>query len=408
MSPTADQLLAQLDETLERRGRRSSYAEYRSGRSLAHGIAASPEAAWWKHALAAGSEDPQAALDLEEQRALSKSSGPVGAYLVPADLEAEILSAVHARGSIGRLAREIVTANGRNLNLPVASSHGLGSWISEAGAFSASSDEVLANVALGAFKSGSTLVVSEELARDMLSEFDAFLADELAQRIAQLEGAAFANGDGTNKPLGAVANLTQLQAATGSTLKFTLADLTNAVHTVAPGYREPEQNPAWVMSDGCLKSLRTVVDSAGAAILIDPSSPGDRIRLLGFDVYVDENLAAPAANAKSCKVLHLRRLAHGLPHQTRPGLLADAPRRTPKCVGPARLQEHVSRRRPDRRRRGRRDSSAQCDMKHPREHPLAEYRRPPTRLEQPELAERQRHSWRGERGLLVRFGSKRT
>jgi len=134
----------------------------------------------------------------------------------------------------------------------------------------------------------------------MLTEFDVFLADELGQRIAQLEGTAFATGDGTNKPLGAIANLTQLQAATGSTTKFRLADLTNAVHTVAPSYREPGQDPAWVMSDGCLKSLRTVVDTAGAAILIDPSSPGDRIRLLGFDVYVDENLAAPAANAKSC------------------------------------------------------------------------------------------------------------
>jgi HK97 family phage major capsid protein len=297
---STEQLLDELERIGRRGGRQSSLAEYRSGRGVSHSIATTPEAAWWKYALLAASEDPQNSLDLEEQRALSKASGGVGGYLVPADLEAQILSAVHARGSIGRLAREIVTLNGRNLNLPVATAHGVGSWIAEAGAFPASSDETFATIALGAFKSGSTLVVSEELAQDMLAEFDGFLADELGQRIAALEGAAFAIGDGANKPLGAVANLTQLQAATGSTTKFTLADLTNAVHTVAPGYREPEQNPAWVMSDGCLKSLRSVVDTAGAAILIDPSSPGNRIRLLGFDVYVDENLAAPSANAKSC------------------------------------------------------------------------------------------------------------
>jgi HK97 family phage major capsid protein len=87
---------------------------------------------------------------------------------------------------------------------------------------------------------------------------------------------------------------------TGSTTSFTLVDLTTALHTVAPEYRD--QRGAWVMSDGCLKALRQVKDTVGAPVLLNASNPGNPPMLLGYPVYVDENLPAPGANTKSCMV----------------------------------------------------------------------------------------------------------
>jgi HK97 family phage major capsid protein len=73
--------------------------------------------------------------------------------------------------------------------------------------------------------------------------------------------------------------------------------LVNAVHTVAPGYRD--QGGAWVMSDSALKALRNVKDTAGAAVLIPPFLPGQRPMLLGYEVYIDENMPTTGANNKS-------------------------------------------------------------------------------------------------------------
>lgn len=281
------------------RGARPSctYAEFRN-RERAGLTLIDTEDVLWKYLTApiGISGDPRSLLDRAEQRVLSKATSAAGGYLVPTDLEAQILSVVHARASIGRLAREIVTDSGETLSLSSASAHGTATWAAENAAYTAS-DEVFGLLALGAFKATTQVIVSEELARDAGIDFDAYLAEELGQRIAQLEGTAFVLGDGTGKPLGAQANLTQLQAATGSTVKFTLVDLVNALHTVAPGYRD--QNGAWVVSDGALKALRNEKDTAGAPVLLNASNPGTPPMLLGYPVYVDENLPAPAANAKS-------------------------------------------------------------------------------------------------------------
>jgi HK97 family phage major capsid protein len=296
---TSEQLLDRL-ERVGRRGYsgrrvRSSLEEYRSleGAGVEPTLV-SPEAAWWRYALASGSAgDPKLQLDLAEQRALSKASGAVGAYLVPSDLEQLIMSVAHTRGTVARLAKTLTTTTGDVINLVVASTHGSAAVIAEAGTY-VPSDEALSNVPLGAFKVGSSIVLSEELSADALVGFDQYLADELGARIAQVEGTKFTLGSGTGEAAGCVAGFAQLAAATGSSTKFTEADLVNALHTVASTYRD--QGGAWLCSDGELKSLRTITNAGGDRLLWDKVNPP---LLLGFPVYVDENLAAPAANAKS-------------------------------------------------------------------------------------------------------------
>jgi HK97 family phage major capsid protein len=293
---SAEQLLDELERVARRQKprRRSSLEEYRSQARLGveSGIT-DPELSWWRYALST-SPDPKRSLDLAEERALSKATGAAGAFLVPADFEQMILSAVRARGSVSRVAREFTTSAGTDLPIAIASSHPAGVWVAEGGTYTGA-DDVLAQVVLKAWKSASLCIVSEELSRDALVEFDAYLSGELAARISALESAAFVNGNGTSQPQGFLAVFPTSTAATGSATSFTLTDLVNALHVVPVDYRN--QGGAWIGSDGILKALRLKITSGGDPIF--PSLHADPPSLFGYPFLTDENMPAPAASAKS-------------------------------------------------------------------------------------------------------------
>ena len=102
---------------------------------------------------------------------------------------------------IGNVARVLETDHGRTLPIGTATAHGTGSWTSENAAVTAS-DDTFAQVSVGAYKAMTKTIVSEELLQDAIDSFDVYLGDELGQRLALLEDAAFAQGDGTAKPHG--------------------------------------------------------------------------------------------------------------------------------------------------------------------------------------------------------------
>jgi HK97 family phage major capsid protein len=286
---------------------RSSYAEYRAQHKNPNWAALDVDPQYdeyrhvfWKWATAPLSpiDEPRLFLSEAEQRTLSKASAGAGGNLVPSDLEDAILSVAHTRSTIGQLARTLTTPSGVTVGVPSASAHGTAAWVAENSTVTPS-DETFAQVSLGAFRATTAVVCSEELVQDATGDFDRFLAEELGARIAQLEGAAYATGDGTGKPQGVTANVgTTVTMATGNTTTYAYASLIDAVHTVAAGYRTPDQNPAWVVSDAGLKALRKIVEGTTNAPLLQDLEQ-DQPRLLGYPVYVDDNLAAPAANAVS-------------------------------------------------------------------------------------------------------------
>ena len=206
--------------TEQRAAQRSSYAEYRS-KPNDYIVFSDREGdvAFWKYATAKAlplekfpGDDVSAYLPIDaERRALSKASGASGAFLVPSDFDELITGARRAANVIGALARQLETSHGRAVPIPAATAHGSGAWTAESAAVTAS-DETFASVTLNAYKSSTKTIVSEELAEDALEDFDRFLGDELGQRLAALEEAAFAQGDGAGKPLGLVNATNGVQA----------------------------------------------------------------------------------------------------------------------------------------------------------------------------------------------------
>lgn len=188
---------------------RSSYAEFRSASQVGRQNLAVGERGealtFWKYLTARpnmlaedGSEpgwSPARFLfEPTEQRVLSKATSAAGGFLVPQDFDSLITSARRARNVIGNAARQVVTSHGRVIPFPTTTAHGTGAWTSENAAVTAS-DDTFGQVSVGAFKAVTKTVVSEELVQDALEdEFDRYLGDELGQRLALLEEAAFAQG----------------------------------------------------------------------------------------------------------------------------------------------------------------------------------------------------------------------
>jgi len=224
---------------------------------------------------------------------LSRASGAAGDYLVPSDVEQQILEAARAESAIGRLAREVTSDGGSTPQVPVSTVHGTAAWVAE-NASVTGSDETFAQVALGAFKSTTKVIVSEELAKDARVPFDAYLASEVGQRIGTLEGAAFVTARAPANRRDWSRNVTAVTAATGSATAFKLADLVTIFKALPSQYRP---RASWIINPDDFGSLASLVDTAGALVL--PSLQGDPPSLFGRPVEVDANLAAPAANAKS-------------------------------------------------------------------------------------------------------------
>jgi HK97 family phage major capsid protein len=271
---------------------RSSLAEYRAAEGIRRFTSTAPHEsdAWWRYATA---KSARGELDAAEERALSRASGAGGNFLVPADLEEQIVSAARAESAIARLANEFVTASGATLTIPSAPVGGTASWVAE-NSLATPSDPTLGEVPLGAFKSATRVVVSEELARDARVHFDAYLSDEIGRRLGVVQGAGFASGSGTGQPQGLAPTVTAVTAATGSATAYKLADLVAVYKALPPAYR---LRATWIVHPDDFASLAALVDTAGALVL--PSLQRAEPSLFGRPVELDAYLPAPAAGARS-------------------------------------------------------------------------------------------------------------
>lgn len=258
----------------------------------------SKDRAFWRYMTAPRgvTGNPLDMLDQHEHRVLSKASGAAGGYLVPLDLYEQIIEVRRQRSTIGVLARQIVTSTGTTINVATATAHGTSTWTAENAGITAS-DETFGQVAVGAYKAATLTLVSEELLADDGTELDAYLAGELGLRLAVLEDAAYAVGDGTGKPMGianASSGYTVATAAVGSTLVFKAADVATAYAALSVAY---VPTATWLFAPSAFRSLAGLADTAGG--LVYPTLHAAEPTLYARPVVVAADMPTSAANARS-------------------------------------------------------------------------------------------------------------
>jgi HK97 family phage major capsid protein len=146
------------------------------------------------------------------------------------------------------------------------------------------------------------------LLEDAAVNLDEWIASEVEQVFAQQEGAAFVNGDGSNKPKGFLQYDKAAESAwlwgkigvieTGAAGSFpdeTPGDpLVDLVYALKAGYR---QNANFVMNRKTQAAIRKLKDDDGQYFWHPPAAASARATLMSFPIVEAEDMPDIAANA---------------------------------------------------------------------------------------------------------------
>lgn len=235
-----------------------------------------------------------------EEKAMSYGSGQDGGYLVPEETEAEIgkrLAAISPIRSIASV-RQVSSAV---LKKPFAVNGPATGWVGETAARPETMSSTLDELSFPTAELYAMPAATAALLDDSVVDLDAWIAGEIETAFAEQEGAAFINGDGTNKPRGFL-DYPQVDDASWSwgnvgCLATGVADalpadapsdlLIDLVYALKAGYR---QNASWVMNRKSQAALRKLKDADGNYLWQPPATPGSRAMLMGFPVVEAEDM----------------------------------------------------------------------------------------------------------------------
>lgn len=253
---------------------------------------------------------------------MSTTTGSEGGFTVPSLISNTLYDAMKAYGAMRALAEIIRTSDGKPLSFPTSDGTSEVGEVIGQNTTATGADPSFGTVSLNVFKYSSKIVaVPFELLQDSVINVEAFVIKRLAQRIGRIGNQHFTTGGGTTVPDGVVARASAGKVGTtGQTLTIIYDDLIDLVHAVDPAYRNA--NSAFMTNDSLLRVLRKIKDTAGrpiwtptydGGITVGLSKPGtsetggytaqDRPvmfdTLLGYPVWVNNDVAVPAANAKT-------------------------------------------------------------------------------------------------------------
>lgn len=234
--------------------------------------------------------------------AMSTTTSSEGGYTVPTDVASRIIEVLKAYGGVRGVANVISSSQGNDINFPTSDGTSeVGELVGQNAAATAA-DPTFGVVTLKTYKFSSKVVaVPYELLQDSNADIEGFITRRLGERLARIENQMFTTGNGTTQPQGVVtAAASGKVGTTGQTTTVIFDDLVDLVHSVDPAYRAG--NCRFMLNDATLKVIRKLKDSQGRPIFMPGydglgGAMGDTI--LGYPVTINQDMAAPAANAKS-------------------------------------------------------------------------------------------------------------
>lgn len=252
---------------------------------------------------------------------MSTTTGSQGGFSVQSEVASQMIDILKAYGYMRRVAGQLTTSQGNPLSFP--SSDGtseVGEWIAQ-NATATSADPVFGSVPLNVFKASSKVVaVPIELLQDSQIDIQAMVFKRLADRIGRIANVGYTTGGGTVDPNGLVtAAGVGKTGQTGQTLTITYDDLVDMVDSLDAAYLDipastpemPGIAPGWMFSQAMRRVIRKIKDTAGRPIWTPSYDEGLSSNvtdvLMGYPVYINNDMAAPAANAKSLAFGNLHR-----------------------------------------------------------------------------------------------------
>lgn len=245
-----------------------------------------------------------------EVKALSGATDGAGGYAVPPEIDGMIDATLKAISPIRAIAN-VVQVGSSGYRKLVSSGGFASGWAAETGARTETDTPVFNEVAPPAGELYANPAASQAMLDDAGFDVERWLADEISHEFASAEGAAFVNGNGTNKPKGFLASTTAATAdgtrafgtlqhvVTGAAGAFSTnpeEKLIDLVQTLRAPYR---QGACWVMNSATLARIRKFKTTDGAFLWAPSLAAGQPATLLGYPVVEAEDMPDIAANSLS-------------------------------------------------------------------------------------------------------------
>jgi len=239
------------------------------------------------------------------QNTMSTTTGSEGGNTVQPIIASQLIDLQKSYAFMRAVAAQVTTSNGADMSFPTSDGTAeIGEWVAQ-NASAAAADPTFGTRAVNTFKAGSKVVaVPIELLQDTQIDVAAFVMNRLGQRIGRLSNAGYTTGTGTGQPFGFVtAASVGKTGTTGQTVTIIYDDLVDLVDSLDVAYLQGPNEPKFMMSQTMRRVVRKIKDTAGRPIWT-PSyesgiTSGSPDRLLGYQVAINNDMAVPAANAKS-------------------------------------------------------------------------------------------------------------
>lgn len=242
---------------------------------------------------------------LAVRNTMSTTTGSQGGFTVQSTVASRLIEAIKGYGAMRREADSIITSDGAALSFPTTDGTSEeGEWVAQNTA-ATDSDPTFGTVALNVFKVGSKVITLPiELVQDTNIDIEKMVFNRMATRIGRTSSKGFTTGGGTTDPFGLItqAGVGKI-GTTGQTLTVTYDDLVDLVDSLDEAYLENGQMPKFMFSQTMRRTVRKIKDTQGRPIWTpayeEGMTAGSPDLLLGYPVVINNDIAVPAANAKS-------------------------------------------------------------------------------------------------------------
>lgn len=236
---------------------------------------------------------------------MSTTTGSEGGYTVQTEVARQFIEAMKAFGSMRRVSTVLPTGAGNNMSFPTTDGTGEIGEIVAQNIAASTADLTFGTKPLNVFKFGSRIVtIPIELLQDTEIDIVGLINKRLRDRLGRVMNLKFTVGAGTTEPDGIVPQaMVGKTGTTGQTLTIIYDDLVDLVDALDIAYLEEGPEPGWMMSQTMRRVVRKIKDTTGRPIWTPGYEDGITAKtpdlLLGYPVTINNDMAVPAANAKS-------------------------------------------------------------------------------------------------------------
>ena len=236
---------------------------------------------------------------------MSTTTGSEGGYTVQTAIATEFIDSLKDYGSMRQEASQVSTSMGNDMSWPTSDGTSeTGEWIAQ-NVTATDLDVTFGTRAVNCFKASSKVItIPIELLQDSNIDIQALVFKRMEDRIGRISNTGFTVGTGSGQPQGLIpAASVGKTGTTGQTLTIIYDDLVDVVDSLDIAYHQNSSRLCWMFSQTLRKVIRKIKDTAGRPIWT-PSydlgvSGSTADQLLGYDVCINNDVAVPAANAKS-------------------------------------------------------------------------------------------------------------